>query len=156
MPKLYVPRGSSVIVRLNFFRIIRGPDECWGWKGATHSAGYAVFRMGGQVIYGHRAAFEEEYGPLRPGMESCHRCDNPPCTNPRHLFEGTHAENFADAAAKGRMPRGETHPSARLRETTVRQILADARTHRLIAAEFGISRRTVGNIKAGRAWRHVL
>ena len=76
-----------------------GPGACWPWTGPRHSAGYGLFRR----QYAHRLALESALGrPLGSGMEACHSCDNPPCCNPAHLFEGTHQDNVRDMAAKGR------------------------------------------------------
>lgn len=77
---------------------IRGPNDCWLWKGGLKSKGYGNF---GHNKSAHRYAYEQTYGPaLKPCI--CHHCDNPPCCNPAHLFEGTNADNVADRVRKGR------------------------------------------------------
>lgn len=77
------------------------PDGCWPWTRSTFG-GYGNLRMGKGKILAHRHAYQLTYGPIPSGMDVCHRCDNPPCCRPDHLFLGTHAENMADMVAKGR------------------------------------------------------
>lgn len=76
-----------------------GPDACWPWTGYRMASGYGRNRHG----YTHRYALQLALGrPLADGMEACHRCDNPPCCNPAHLFEGSRLANEQDKTAKGR------------------------------------------------------
>jgi hypothetical protein len=91
---------------------VRGPGECWEWKGYRDKRGYGRFGINRRVVLAHRFALELSEGlPLEAGECSCHHCDNPPCCNPAHLFRGTHAENMHDCKAKGRMATGERHGS---------------------------------------------
>lgn len=88
----------------------RSPDECWPWLGrARTSFGYGAFAIGrDRANRAHRIAWELTNGPVPVGLSALHRCDNPPCCNPAHLFLGTQADNIADMVAKGRhRPRGK-------------------------------------------------
>ncbi len=145
-----------------------GLFACWPISGAHTARGYGVISRGGRdgaQTTTHRVALELALGrPLAPGMYACHTCDNPPCCNPAHLFEGTHDENVADMVAKGRGATGDRngarrHPE-RLRPYT--KLTADQavllRTRALagerpedLAREFGISRAWAFEIRAGRA-----
>ena len=82
--------------------VIIKPD-CWEWKGATTGQGYGALSFKKKYWAAHRASWHLHYGPIPPGKIICHHCDNPPCTNPEHLFLGTYADNMKDASYKGRL-----------------------------------------------------
>lgn len=135
----------------------RGDDECWGWTART-SHGYGVLSRNRKNVLAHRFSYEREYGTIPDGMHVCHRCDNPPCTNPKHLFLGTQAENMRDAANKGRTARGERHPHAKLTErqvSDIRKLYAGGLAKVRIAELFGVNSTTVHYVVTGHAWRHV-
>jgi hypothetical protein len=89
----------------------------------------------------------------------CHRCDNPPCCNPDHLWLGTNADNVADKMAKGRQPvqdqRGERNTAAKLTAADVEKIRGMIRagmTNIAIAARFGVTHQLISRIRRGKAW----
>lgn len=85
-----------------------GTDSCWPWTGDKVQGGYG--RTG--HILAHRLSWELHFGIIPLGKVICHRCDNPPCCNPAHLFIGTASDNVRDAIAKKRLvhPSGTAHP----------------------------------------------
>lgn len=79
-----------------------GPRACWPWTASRQPDGYGKVNRRGRYLVASHVALEIALGrDLAPGEFSCHRCDNPPCCNPAHLFPGTNAENLRDLSAKG-------------------------------------------------------
>lgn len=136
------------------------PDACWEWPGARARGGYGI--VGGSRSRGvapfrvTRVMLEAKLGrPILAGMGALHTCDNPPCFNGRHLYEGDQRRNLRDAAQRDRLNRGEKNPNAKLTEADVRAIRADPRGSRLLEREYDVSRQTIDKIKSGRLWAHV-
>lgn len=134
-------------------KVVRGaPDDCWEWPGTKNHRGYGVIHVFGATrrVFAHRVAWEIECGrPIPPGLSVCHRCDNPACVNPAHLFLGTQAENMADMRRKGR----HVLPPRKLTIDHVRAIRASTEPYAVVAERFGISENHVWQIRAGRYWR---
>lgn len=135
---------------------IRGDDECWPWTGSLKGRGEQsriAPGPGERWSTASRVILEVKLGrPLLPGMCALHRCDNPPCCNPAHLWEGTNADNSADMVAKGRSTSGERHPMVKLTAKDVRTIREDRRSSPAVALEHGINPSTVRKIRRGERW----
>lgn len=82
-----------------------GKDSCWPWTGMINHGYGRVYRHG--YKYSHRVSYELNIGEIPDGFCVLHKCDNPPCVNPSHLFLGTHAENMADCSRKGRFAKSK-------------------------------------------------
>lgn len=140
-------------MRKGFWPRVRMAGSCWEWTGPVNSKGYGVIS---RKVYGealaHRYAFSLTVGDIPNGACVLHRCDNPRCVNPDHLFTGSKAENNADMMAKGRYARGESNGQSKLTNDLVAQIRSAAGTHASIAAHFSVHQSTVTRIKAGRIW----
>lgn len=100
----------------------RGADECWHWTESTSDDGYGFVRKDRKTKRAHRVAWELTNGDIPDGMKVLHKCDNPPCCNPNHLFLGTDQDNSDDKMKKGRFIRlvgdrngSRRHPEARPR-----------------------------------------
>lgn len=79
-----------------------GPDACWPWTGSTFRSGYGQIGNRHLPVLAHRAAHQLTHGAIPRGACVLHRCDNPLCCNPAHLFVGSARDNARDKAAKGR------------------------------------------------------
>lgn len=131
----------------------RGPDECWPWTGSKYNGyGYIANRYGSglatRVIV--ETVLQE---PLPDWLHVCHKCDNPPCCNPAHLFLGTDADNTADKVAKGRHCRHEKRPKAKLTMEKARQIRVATGSLREIAKAFGVGQTVIWNVRHGHSWK---
>jgi hypothetical protein len=102
-----------------------------------------------------RLIYRTVNGPIGDDEMVLHRCDDPSCCNPRHLFKGNQRANMADCKRKGRNARGESHNFAKLTEAQVLAIRADPRNHNQTSKVYGISRETVRNIRQRRTWQHL-
>lgn len=136
-----------------------GPDACWPWRGARNRKGYGRFNVEGANRHAHRVAYA--LAGSDPG-DLCvlHRCDNPACVNPGHLFLGTNADNNRDMCQKGRARpcRGSQNGRAKLTEHDVREIRrlhAAGHGCKRLARQFGVSAFAVLTIFNGQGWRHV-
>jgi hypothetical protein len=136
-------------------------NDCWVWTAYRKPEGYGQFTVRkGDFRGAHVVSYALANGPIRPGSVVCHRCDNPPCVNPDHLFLGTQVENTLDMVSKGRArhTRGTDRANARLNDDAVRHIRSVARYRGLIrdlAEEFGVSTTTIRAVREQRRWRHV-
>jgi predicted XRE-type DNA-binding protein len=132
----------------------RGPDECWPWLGSTDACGYGRMKADG-IRLAHRYAYRDARGALPDGAEICHRCDNPSCVNPAHLFVGTHRDNMVDAAEKGRMHRLKRGRAPITPEIVERiRAMYPGMSQQAIADAFGLSQTHVSRIVRREARRN--
>lgn len=140
------------------------PGECWEWQRSRKGDGYGQFRVspGESPQRASRIAWALTYGEIPVGLWVLHRCDNPPCCNPHHLFLGTPADNHADMVAKGRAcgPRRESYPALvrGVRHLTdddiwyARHMNAGGMSCREIGRRLGVAHTTISRLINGTHW----
>ena len=153
-------RTWSEVIETILSRIVVEPESnCWVWQGAKRNGGYGNIKHRGKSIATHRTIWEYYNGPIPDGIHVLHKCDNPPCCNPDHLFLGTHTDNVRDMDNKGRRRTvctyGEQHYKTSLTLKEAMAIKKDSRFQRLIAKDYRISESTVSHIKNGYTWKQL-
>ncbi len=138
-------------------------SECLEWGKGTDKNGYGYINLGRAHYPAHRVAYFLAHGEQPAEMLVCHKCDNPKCVLPAHLFLGTPKDNTDDMVRKGRsrftingtFARGERQGSSKLTEIQVREILTSDQTGASLARKFGVSKALVCMIRRGLWWKHV-
>lgn len=143
-----------------FWKLVdkRSEDECWPWLGAFDKDGYGQIWNGytGKMERAHRVSARLHLGD-ETGKVVCHKCDNPQCTNPNHLFFGTHLDNQNDKVAKQRHAKGESQGNSKLTEDDVAEIRARINEdYRTLCNDFQLAPSTVYRIWNGQSWAHSL
>lgn len=140
-------------------------NGCWPWLGFCNEAGqgWVNSRTKGGTTIASRASYEHFIGQISSGLYVCHKCDNPRCVNPDHLFLGTQKENMLDAVSKRRHSYGEKVKQSRLTEANVLEIRATIGPDRSFRGEllrlskrFGVSPTCIRHVVMGRTWAHLL
>ncbi|MCK5643866.1 MAG: HNH endonuclease, partial [Gammaproteobacteria bacterium] len=136
----------------------RGRDACWLWTGATFVRGeYGAVRFEGKTQRANRVAYRLAVGLVSAGKKILHSCDNPPCCNPKHLYQGTDLDNVRDMDSRGRrkvvIPKGTDHWAAKLTPKQVMKIRSLPGSQRVLAKQFGVNRTTIARIRDRTIWR---
>lgn len=168
----YVNLSDQTLKR--FWSKIDRQGECWFWKKRVNNKGYGVFYINRKwPVTANRVSFLISRGYLPTGLEVCHKCDNPRCVKPDHLFSGTHLENMQDMVQKGRsnlgekhhtkkhpewIPRGSNRAFAKLNDALVQEIRmlhVEGFTYKEISKKFEVCVMTICNIVRRKLWDHV-
>lgn len=136
-------------------------EGCWGWKGSKTPGGYGKVSVRIDkkpiTISAHRLSYLAHKGDVPFGKLVLHKCDNPICTNPEHLFIGTHLENMQDKCTKGRSSTVKSISNAKLTIENVLYIwsVRNSVVAKTLANNLGVSEYTVRDIWLKRTWRHI-
>lgn len=165
-----VPMGGNpkktVIERIEEKSSHQKGTGCLIWNGAVSggykskpNTQYGYIKIDGKTQRVHRVMYEIHSGPIPEGMVLCHKCDNPLCINPDHLFLGTQAENVQDMIEKKRQyhPRGEMNNS-KLKECEVIRILEAAKqgvSLHILSQKYSVHVVTIRNIVSGKKWAYL-
>ncbi len=141
-----IDRPARRLLRFWERLVYRPTSGCLEWTGARGTGGYGAYGEVQGETRTHRIAWALANGPIPPGMVVCHRCDNPPCCMPAHLFLGTARVNANDKAAKGRHSR-HYNKLTLAQETEIQALCAKgALTQAKIGALYGVSQAHVCKI----------
>ena len=135
-----------------FWSHVDKSGDCWTWTGSTFASGYGRACVDSRIVRAHRVAWEVTNGPIPKGMWVLHRCDNPPCVRPDHLFLGDRSDNMVDASQKGRLATIKLDP---IRVRAIRAEYADGVPLRALARTYGVDRSNIQQIVKRKTWRHV-
>jgi hypothetical protein len=152
---------------IRFWNKVDISGDCWIWTAAKSSKGYGRFKLNGKLQSPHVLSYRMHNEFYDNTLQVCHKCDNPSCINPDHLFLGTRSDNMIDCASKNRISqlpswvlekKGENKHISKLTNEQVKEIKMLLKTSIKqveIAEIYSVSNNTIGDIKAGRTWNHI-
>lgn len=141
---------EAVFAEMFWQRVLKRESGCWEWTGAIGLFGYGNLTFKQVSRNAHKVAYELVHGDVPAGMFVLHRCDNPPCCNPEHLYVGTQNDNMQDRARRGRA--GIKLTTEQAKDIFVR--CRNGSDYTTVAKEFGVTRRTIALIARRTTWKY--
>jgi DNA-binding transcriptional regulator YiaG len=129
---------------------VKSDSECWEWNATKTAAGYGVLYWNNENTYAHRLSIEISGRTIPDGFHACHKCDNPSCVNPKHLFAGTAADNMKDKMSKNRQVYGEKHYNSKLSNhdiINIRKLLKQGVSQSDLALQFNVGQDHISRIE---------
>lgn len=155
------PNDIKETAEQRFWKFVNKTETCWLWIGSkTQGYAYGQISVGGVPIRANRFSWTLHYGDIPKGLMVCHRCDNPSCVNPEHLFLGDQKANMKDMVEKKRnhIRRGVDTTACKLDDEkvkTIRLLYQEPWSASELAGEFGVSKQNILDIVNRKAWKHV-
>jgi len=129
-------------------------DVCWNWLGALDK-GYGVGTLDKKKQPAHVISFKLHGNTIDVGNYVLHKCNNPSCVNPKHLYQGTQQDNINDQFKAGTFVYGENSGNAKLTEADIKYIRNSEKSSRELATELLVSYYTIWDIRKYRSWKHL-
>lgn len=151
---------SKIPIEIRFWEYVNKTDGCWLWTGHKTKGYGAISSSSDKYIAAHRFSWILHNGNIPKGLCVLHRCDNPSCVNPDHLFLGTLKDNTQDMVSKGRghFHLGENHYYSKLKTEDIpfiKLLLENGKTLKVIAGIFNVSQGAIFCIKSGTTWKYI-
>lgn len=132
--------------------------RCWLWLGSLNAKGYGQVNFGGMMRSAQRMAWRLVYGEWPEG-DTCHKCDNPPCVNIDHLWDGPRIENVHDAISKKRHAHGESNGQSKLTNENIIEMRKEYATgtvsYKDLGNKYGVDEHVIGYAVRGQTWKHI-
>jgi hypothetical protein len=147
-------------------KISKVTSGCWEWNACRFDDGYGRFVVNAKVVLAHRMSYQIHVGVIPDNLLVLHKCDNPPCVNPEHLFVGTHQDNTDDMIAKGRgyrgneetRPHGESCYNSKFKDgdiVSIRLRAAEGAKTKDLAKLYDVQESAIRKIITRTAWKHI-
>ena len=152
---------DMIPIKKRFWSKVKKGKGCWEWQGAKLIDGYGLFYLDSEnrTYRVHRLSWEFVNGKIPKKLLVLHKCDNPPCIRPSHLFLGTNMDNTQDQLKKGRLIVGENHSQAKLTQgkiIKIRKLYKQRNTsYAKLAKKFRVNSTTIAQIIRYEAWKHI-
>ena len=154
-------KSQIIPTKQRFWKNVQKTDYCWNWIGSKCDGGYGqLIEKGNKNLKTHRLSWELHYGKIPQKMCVCHKCDNPSCVRPEHLFLGNMKDNVTDMIKKnrGHWAHGDKHYRAKLSCNdikTIRDLYNQGKNQSEIARKFQVTPGWIGKIVKNKYWKHV-
>jgi hypothetical protein len=128
---------------------------CWEWINPSHPFGYGRLKVGKKIELAHRLSYKIHFGDITPSQCVLHKCDNPRCVNPNHLFLGNRNDNAKDRTLKGRTFKGSQVTISIFNEQQIKDIRSSTKTISQLSKDYGVSYQHMWLIVKRKSWKHI-